>query len=98
MSPADNMRIRFDIDAEKFEISTFNRDEGEAKQVLENYIYEGESANISLNYRYILSILDAVDTDKVRLKIGSSKEPLMVYNEQQPDVQEITFLLMPLRS
>jgi len=98
MSPADNLRIKFDIDAEKFVISTFNREEGEAKQVLENFSYVGETANISLNYRYILSILDAIDTDKVKLKLGSSKEPLMVYNEQKPEGQEITFLLMPLRS
>ncbi|MBM4403886.1 MAG: DNA polymerase III subunit beta [Candidatus Cloacimonetes bacterium] len=98
MSPADNMRIRFDIDADRFEISTFNREEGEAKQVLESFSYDGTSANISINHRFVLSILDAVDTDKVKLKLGSAKEPLMIYNEQQPESQEITFLLMPLRS
>ncbi len=98
MSPGDNMRIRFDIDADKFEISTFNRDEGEAKQILENYSYEGSPANISVNFRYILSILDVVDTEKVKLKLGSAKEPLMVYNEHLPEGQEITFLVMPLRS
>ncbi len=98
MSPADNMRIRFDIDADKFVISTFNRDEGEAKQILENYSYDGSTANISVNFRYILSILDVVDTEKVKLKLGSSKEPLMVYNEHLPEGQEITFLVMPLRS
>ncbi|MCK9309736.1 MAG: hypothetical protein M0P99_05635 [Candidatus Cloacimonetes bacterium] len=46
----------------------------------------------------MLSILDAVDSEKAIIKLGSSKDPMMIYNETAVPGQEITFLLMPLRS
>jgi len=45
-----------------------------------------------------LSILDAIDTEKVCIKLGGSKEPMMIYNEPPQEDKKITFLLMPLRS
>lgn len=98
VAPEDNLRIRFEISSEKFEINTTNRDTGEAKEVLEDYSYSGNSTSISFNYKYMLSILDVIDTEKVKIQLGSQKEPIMIYNETQLEQQEITFLLMPLRS
>ncbi|MDD2331129.1 MAG: DNA polymerase III subunit beta [Candidatus Cloacimonetes bacterium] len=98
VAPDDNLRIRFEIDLDHFEINTVNRDTGDAKQFMDNYSYQGNATSVSFNYKFILSILDAVDTDKVKISLGSSKDPLMVYNETSPEDQEITFLLMPLRS
>ncbi|MDY0151537.1 MAG: DNA polymerase III subunit beta [Candidatus Cloacimonas sp.] len=98
VAPDDNLRIRFELDNNRFEVNTSNRDAGDAKQNMDNYNYEGNSTGISFNYKYMLSILDAVDTDKAIIKLGSSKDPMMVYNETPTPGQEITFLLMPLRS
>jgi DNA polymerase-3 subunit beta len=98
VAPDDNNRIRFEIDPERFEINTSDRDTGDAKEFIETYEYTGKATSISFNYRYMLSILDAIDTEKVCIKLGSSKEPMMIYNEPLPANQKITFLLMPLRS
>ncbi|MBW6514978.1 MAG: DNA polymerase III subunit beta [Candidatus Syntrophosphaera sp.] len=98
VAPDDNNRIRFEIDSERFEINTSDRDTGDAKEFVENYEYSGKPTSIAFNYRYMLSILEAIDTEKVCIKLGGSKEPMMVYNEPQPQNQKITFLLMPLRS
>lgn len=98
VAPEDNNRIRFEVDAESFEINTSDRDTGDAKEFVEAYQYTGTNTSISFNYRYILAILDAIDTEKVCIKLGSSKEPMMIYNEPLPENQKITFLLMPLRS
>jgi len=98
VAPEDNNRIRFEIDSERFEINTSDRDTGDAKEFIETYAYQGKPTQVSFNYRYMLSILDALDTDKVCIKLGGSKEPMMVYNEPLPANQKITFLLMPLRS
>jgi DNA polymerase III sliding clamp (beta) subunit (PCNA family) len=46
----------------------------------------------------MLSILEAIDTEKVVIKLGTSKDAMMIYNETPLPDQEITFLLMPLRS
>ncbi|MDD4223186.1 MAG: DNA polymerase III subunit beta [Candidatus Cloacimonetes bacterium] len=98
VAPEDNNRIRFEIDSERFEINTSDRDTGDAKEFVETYEYSGSDTSISFNFRYMLAILDAIDTEKVCIKLGSSKEPMMVYNEPLPENKKITFLLMPLRS
>ncbi len=98
VAPDDNLRIKFEIDLDRFEINTINRDTGEAKQVMENYSYQGSATSVSFNFKYMIAILDAVDTDKVKINLGSSRDPLMIFNEGVPENQEVTFLLMPLRS
>ena len=98
VAPDDNLRIRFELDNERFEVNTSNRDAGDGKQNMENYNYEGGSTGVSFNYKFMLSILEAVDSEKAVIKLGSSKDPMMIYNETAVPGQEITFLLMPLRS
>jgi len=98
VAPEDVMRIRFEIDEQRFEINTSDRDTGDAKEFIESYSYQGTPTSIAFNYKYMVSILEAVDTEKVRIFLGSGKDPMMVYNEADPENQEITYLLMPLRS
>jgi DNA polymerase III subunit beta len=98
VAPDDNNRIRFEIDGERFEINTSDRDTGDAKEFVESFEYSGKATSISFNYKYMLSILDAIDSDKVCIMLSGSKEPMMIYNEPQSKTQKITFLLMPLRS
>lgn len=98
IAPEDNLRIRFELGKDKFEINTTNRDAGEAKEVLDNFDFSGAETTISFNYKYMLSILDSIDTEKIKICLGSQKDPIMIYNESQPENQEITYLLMPLRS
>ncbi len=98
LAPEDNLRIRFELSSDKFEINTTNRDAGEAKESIESYSFTGSNTAISFNYKYMLSILDSIDTEKVKISLGSQKDPIMIYNETQPEHQEITYLLMPLRS
>lgn len=98
VAPDDNLRIRFELDSNHFEVNTTNRDTGDAKQNMDDYNYEGAPTGVSFNYKFMLSILDAIDSDKAIIKLGSSRDPMMIYNENAIAGQEITFLLMPLRS
>ncbi|MCD8481008.1 MAG: hypothetical protein LRZ88_12930 [Candidatus Cloacimonetes bacterium] len=98
MAPDDNLRIRFEMDSELFEVNTSNRDTGDAKENLDDYSYSGSHTGVSFNYKYMLSILDAIDSEKVIIKLGSSKDPMMVYNTTDSETEKTTFLLMPLRS
>jgi DNA polymerase-3 subunit beta len=98
IAPEDNLRIRFELTSDKFEINTTNREAGEGKEVIEKFTYTGSNTAISFNFKYMLSILDAIDTDNVKICLGTQKDPIMIYNETQPENQEITYLLMPLRS
>ncbi|MDD3564000.1 MAG: DNA polymerase III subunit beta [Candidatus Cloacimonetes bacterium] len=98
VAPDDNLRIRFELDSERFEVNTSDRDTGDAKENLEDYSFQGSHTGVSFNYRYMLGILDAVDSEKVVIKLGTSKDPMMIYNQENKENEEITFLLMPLRS
>lgn len=98
VAPDENMRIRFDLNSEKFEVNTTNRDTGDAKENLDGYSYMGVETGVSFNFRYMLSILEAIDSEKVVIKLGTSKDPMMIYNSSQSETEEISFLLMPLRS
>jgi DNA polymerase-3 subunit beta len=98
IAPEDNLRIRFELSGDKFEINTTHREAGEGKEVIEKFAYTGSNTAISFNFKYMVSILDAIDTQNVKICLGTQKDPIMIYNETQPDNQEITYLLMPLRS
>lgn len=98
VAPDDNLRIRFELENDRFEVNTTNRDKGDAKQFMDDFSYEGTSTGVSFNNKFMLAILDAIDSEKVVIKLGSGKDPLMVYNQTTTPGQEITFLLMPLRS
>lgn len=98
VAPDDNLRTRFEIENDRFEINTSNRDTGDAKQFMEEYSFQGSPTTISFNYKFMLAILDVIDTERVKILLGSPKDPMMIYNEIQPENQELTFLLMPLRS
>lgn len=98
VAPGDNQRIRFEIGNEQFVVNTTNRDTGDAKENLDDYHFQGAETGVSFSFRYMLSILDVVDSEKVVIKLGSSRDPLMIYNQTNQENEEITFLLMPLRS
>ncbi|HPI26017.1 MAG: DNA polymerase III subunit beta [Candidatus Cloacimonetes bacterium] len=98
VAPDENMRIRFELDSEKFEVNTSNRDTGDAKENLDGYSFAGNHTGVSFNFKYMLGILEAIDSEKVIIKLGSSKDPMMIYNTTDSDTEKITFLLMPLRS
>ena len=98
IAPEDSGRVKFDVDKDRFEISTFNKETGEAKEIIDKYEYSGAVTSISFNNKYMLSILDAIDTEQVLIKLGDSKDPILIFNEPPLKNQKITFLLMPLRT
>ena len=98
LAPEDSGRVKFDVDKDHFEISTVNKETGEAKEFIDKYEYNGVPTSISFNNKYLLSILDAIDTEQVLIKLGDSRDPIMVFNEPPLKNQKITFLLMPLRT
>lgn len=98
VAPDDVYRVKFEIDNNQFEVSSYDRETGDAKEYVQNYVYHGEPTNISFNFKYMVSILDALDTEKVVIRLGTAREPMIVTNETDPPNQQIIHLLMPLRS
>ncbi|HHZ15688.1 MAG TPA: DNA polymerase III subunit beta [Candidatus Cloacimonetes bacterium] len=98
VAPDDVFRVKFEIDNTQFEVSSYDRETGDAKEFVQNYVYTGEPTSISFNFKYMVSILEALDTEKVVIRLGTAREPMIVTNESDPPNQQIIHLLMPLRS
>jgi DNA polymerase-3 subunit beta len=98
VAPDDVFRVKFEIDNTQFEVSSYDRETGDAKEFVQNYVYTGEPTSISFNFKYMVSILEALDTEKVVIRLGTAREPMIVTNESDPPNQHIIHLLMPLRS
>ncbi|MCD4651603.1 MAG: DNA polymerase III subunit beta [Candidatus Cloacimonetes bacterium] len=97
LSPDEPFRIKMEINATKLEISSKDRERGEAVEQIDKYEFAGEPTKIAFNYKYLQSILNVIETDKVLFKLSNSQGPALIYNMDLEANYEVTFLLMPLR-
>ena len=56
---------------------------------------EGEPANLLLNFHYVLDCLNAIDSEKVNLKIINDSSPALVIPESDPSY---VYLVMPIKN
>jgi len=98
LASEDFLKIKFDFSSnQELKISAMNRELGNASELLSNIDYDGSDLSLSLNYRHFLAILDIIESEKVKIRMGSEKSPIMFYNEKENDDYSVKFLLMPLR-
>jgi DNA polymerase-3 subunit beta len=97
IAPEESMRVKIDVSANGLDITTLNREMGEAHEQITDYEYSGEDLSIAFNYKYINSILDAIDTVRAKIVFGRAKDPVLFFNEVDPEDATARFLLMPLR-
>ncbi len=95
-------RIKFDISAEKITLYSVNSEMGDATEVIEDHQYSGPAFSIAFNYKYILSVLNVLESEKVRITFGEPEggfinNQVILYNEPEPKDYHPVFLLMPLR-
>lgn len=95
-------RVKFEISSEKVVLYSVNSEMGDATEVIENHIYSGPSFSIAFNYKFILSVLNVLESDKLRMTFGEPEggflnTQVIIYNEPEPKDYHPVFLLMPLR-
>jgi len=95
-------RIKFDISPEKITLYSVNSEMGDATEVVEDHQYSGPSFSIAFNYKYILSVLNVLESEKVKMTFGQPEggfinTQVIIYNEPEPKDYHPVFLLMPLR-
>jgi DNA polymerase-3 subunit beta len=97
MASDDTFKVRFDVSASRLDISSANREEGEANEIIEDIQYQGDPLTIAFNYRYLNAILSAVESKEVKVCMGKATEPALFFNTEQKDDYAARYLLMPLR-
>ncbi|OQX70512.1 MAG: DNA polymerase III subunit beta [Candidatus Cloacimonas sp. 4484_275] len=97
LASEETLKVKFDITEESFSVHSEKREEGEANEQIEEYKYSGENLVIAFNYRYLLSILNVIDSEEVEIRMGQANEPALFFNTEKYENYEARFLLMPLR-
>jgi DNA polymerase-3 subunit beta len=59
--------------------------------------YKGTALEIGFNGKYVESIINKIDTDKVIFKLTASETAIIINPEKQEKDEELTYLLMPIR-
>jgi DNA polymerase-3 subunit beta len=93
MSKEQTRGVKVDISENLMKISSSNPDIGEANDeiVIE---YSGESLTLGFNARYLLDILEVMDSDKVHLEMQAQLSPVLVRDEKDA---EYRCFIMPMR-
>jgi len=89
--------IMLKVSSDEFMISSEDEDEGDATDFITDYTYEGEEMLLPFNFRYLIAILNAIETEKVLIKIKKKKVPVLFFDyEKKPNNIDALYLLMPL--
>jgi len=96
LASEDNFKVAITFSDNKITIHSEDIDKGSAEEVLE-VENDFDKFQIGFNYKYLLEILNLIDTDFVQLKLENSLDPCLFYNIEYPENQNNLFLLMPLR-
>ncbi len=77
-------------------ISSADQEKGSAREILpvQSEITDFE---IGFNYRYLLEIINALDTERIQIKFKEPLSAAVFYNTEYPENEHNLFLLMPLR-
>lgn len=93
LSADKSSAVRLQLSENLLRISANNPDLGEAKDDLE-VAYRGPSLTVGFNARYLLDVLQAMETDEVSLEMGDEHSPGVVH---APGDRSYTTVVMPMR-
>jgi DNA polymerase-3 subunit beta len=93
MAPEKTATVRLALSQSKLELTADNPDLGVAHQEL-TVSYDGEPLVAGFNARYLIEVLDVIDTDDVRLEFQGELDPCVVKPQNGP---EFIGVVMPMR-
>ncbi|HOD54752.1 MAG TPA: DNA polymerase III subunit beta, partial [Candidatus Cloacimonadota bacterium] len=93
----DKNIMKFDIKQNQIILEAINSELGNAKEVIDDFTYDGEPIVFGLNSKFVLSFLNVIESDEVIFKIGKATEPVWVLNNSDDKSMMIRFVVMPLR-
>jgi DNA polymerase-3 subunit beta len=93
MAPEKTATVRVALSEGKLELTADNPDLGVAHQEL-SVDYVGDTLTAGFNARYLIEVLDVIDTDDVRLEFQGELDPCVV---KPVDGPEFIGVVMPMR-
>lgn len=93
MSKEQTRAVKVEISDNLMKISSSNPDIGEAQDELA-IEYAGEALTLGFNARYLLDILEVMDSEKVQLEMQAQLSPVLIRDEKDPQYRCV---IMPMR-
>ena len=96
LASEDTFKVVLNFSPNQIKISSEDIEKGSAEEVLD-IDCNVNSFQLGFNYKYLIEILNLIDTEKVQMKFENSLDPVLFYNTEYPENEKNLFLLMPLR-
>ena len=93
VAPSKTGNVRVTFDGKECEIFTQDAEQGEAREVV-SIEYEGGTVKAGYNYRYLLDVLNAVDSESITMEIIDTLSPTLIRDAER---DEMLFVVMPMR-
>ncbi len=95
-------KIKMKISESEIVVTSFSFEMGDAREVITDFEYQGPEFEIAFNYKFVLSVISIIETDKVKLTFadpvdGMVNNQVLIYNHPEIDDYKVDILLMPLR-
>ena len=88
--------IKFSLKPNILELSSYHQDFGDAKEEVD-VVYEGSSIEIGFNARYLMDVLNVIDTDEVIMELKDEGNPGIIRPEISKDPSHQLCIIMPMR-
>jgi DNA polymerase-3 subunit beta len=88
--------IKFSLKKDSLEFSSYNQDFGDAKEEL-GVKYEGPPLEIGFNARYLMDILNVMDTDELIMELKDEGSPGMIKPLSSKETPDQLCIIMPMR-
>lgn len=93
LSSEQSSEVRFQVEGEQMVINASNTEQDEAEEVVA-VDYNGNPFEVGFNVRYLRDVLDALDTETVKLSLPETYNIAVM---EGPGAEESLYLVMPLR-
>lgn len=88
--------IKISLKKDSLEFSSYNQDFGDAKEEL-GVKYEGPPLEIGFNARYLMDILNVMDTDELIMELKDGGSPGMIKPLSSKETPDQLCIIMPMR-
>nr|MDQ3018665.1 DNA polymerase III subunit beta [bacterium] len=88
-----SVTVAFDVEKQIIQIASVSHDVGESVVDIPSQIV-GESGSVIMNYRYVLDVLNNLQTENLQIKIINDSSPVIF---RPVDSEDYLYLVMPIR-
>jgi DNA polymerase-3 subunit beta len=93
VAPPKTGNVRISFENSQCEVYTHDAEQGEARESIPIQ-YEGGNVQAGYNFRYLLDVLNVIDSEEITMEIIDTLSPTMVRDAERDDM---LFVVMPMR-